>query len=127
MVIVGLLSWWYTVGWRQRLTFMHDKLVSQYDFFSFDLLLKTLFAPFRQISADGVEGPIGVKFRAWVDQLISRCIGAVVRIIVLLVGLVMILCSLLFNALMVLVWAVVPALPIIGIILAVIGWVPWQI
>ena len=127
MVIVGLLSWWYTVGWRQRLTFMHDKLVSQYDFFSFDLLLKTLFSPFRQISAGGVNGPIAVQLRAFADQMVSRLVGATVRTIVLLVGVVTLICSLVWNALVVLLWGVIPLLPIVGVVLAMSGWIPWQI
>ena len=127
MVIVGLLSWWYTVGWRQRLTFMHDKLVSQYDFFSFDLLLKTLFSPFRQISAGGVNGPIAVQLRAFADQMVSRLVGATVRTIVLLIGVVTLICSLVWNALVVLLWGVIPLLPIVGVVLAMSGWIPWQI
>lgn len=127
MVIVGLISWWYTTGWRQRLTFMREHLAKMYDLFSFDLLLKTLFSPFRQISAGGVNGPIAVQLRAFADQMVSRLVGATVRTIVLLVGVVTLICSLVWNALVVLLWGVIPLLPIVGVVLAMSGWIPWQI
>ena len=55
------------------------KLVSVFDYFSIDLLVRTWFAPFRQISAGAVDGPIGVQIRAFFDRLISRTIGGIVR------------------------------------------------
>ena len=51
MFIVGLLGWWYGAGWRERARMIIERLAKAYDFFSLDLLIKTLFAPFRQISA----------------------------------------------------------------------------
>ncbi|HEY0965683.1 MAG TPA: hypothetical protein VGE13_04360 [Candidatus Saccharimonadales bacterium] len=124
MFIVGLLSWWYGAGWRQRAAIIKERLASTIDYFSIDLLLKTLFAPYRQISAGSVRGPLGVKWRAFVDRTISRCIGAIIRTAVILMGCVAILFYSVIGLLVLMLWAVVPLTPIIGIAMAMIGWVP---
>lgn len=79
MFIVGLLSWWYGAGWVAEAKRVRERIASTADYFSIDLLVKTLFSPFRQISAGKVNGPLGVKWRAFVDRLISRCIGALIE------------------------------------------------
>ncbi|MET0979649.1 MAG: hypothetical protein ABWX90_00140, partial [Candidatus Saccharimonadales bacterium] len=60
MFVIGTLSWWYGAGWRQRLAMLRERLANTIDYFSIDLLARTLFSPFRQISAGKVNGPIGV-------------------------------------------------------------------
>ena len=67
LLVTSLLTWWYTDGWRARAGIVSHRLDATIDYFSFDLLLKTLFAPFRQISAGNVDGPLEVKLRALVD------------------------------------------------------------
>lgn len=127
MFIVGLFSWWYTTGWKQRITVAHERLLGVYDYFSIDLLARTLFSPFRQISAGKVQGPLGVQFRAWFDRLVSRCIGAVVRTIVMFVGIVAILLTCIIGLLDVLLWCIAPVLPLIGLLVSNTGWVPWHL
>lgn len=127
MVIVGLLSWWYGAGWRQRLFAVRDTLVNLYDYFSFELLLKTLFSPFRQISAGKVRGPLGVQFRAWIDRLVSRTIGAIVRSMVLVIGVVTVCLAVIWGIVRIIVWPLIPFAPIAGFVLAVSGWVPWSL
>ena len=127
MLIVGLLSWWYTVGWRQRAARLHEKFDETADYFSLDLLIRTLFSPFRQISAGRVNGPLGVRLRALVDRIISRCIGAMIRIFMLVVGSLYLTGCMLLGGLMLAVWALIPLLPVLGIILFAIGWMPWRI
>lgn len=124
MFIVGLLSWWYGAGWRQRALIIRERLASIVDYFSIDLLLKTLFAPYRQISAGRVDGPLDVKWRAFVDQLISRCIGAIMRTILILVGGFAIIFSGSVGLIILVLWGVVPLLPFIGILMTMIGWTP---
>ena len=127
MFIVSMLTWWYTAGWRHRLTLLKRRLESTSDYFSIDLLAKTLFSPFRQISAGKVRGPIGVQLRALVDRLISRLIGGMVRSTIMLIGLVYIVVSMLVGAAMVLLWALVPLLPLVVVMLWVTGWMPWKL
>lgn len=126
MLIVGLISWWYGTGWRRQISFVSERMAVTYDYFSIDILARTLFSPFRQISAGRVSGPIGVQMRAFFDRLISRVVGAVVRLIMIFVGVLALLLEVVAGILRVSSWLVVPATPIIGLILALISWVPWQ-
>ena len=126
MFIMGLLSWWYGTGWRGRAVRLRDKLAGLVDYFSIDLLLRTFFSPFRQISAGKVNGSLGMQMRAFVDRLISRIIGAMIRLVMIIVGLFAIFFNVVIGGVLLLFWAIVPLLPLIGIMLTVTGWMPWK-
>lgn len=127
MFIVGMLAWWYSAGWKRCLLNVVDNLAGLYDYFSFELLIKTLFSPFRQISAGRVRGSLEVQFRAWLDRLISRVIGAFVRLIVIIVGTLTLVVASVIGLVRIVLWPIVPWLPIVGLIVALTGWVPWKI
>jgi hypothetical protein len=126
MLIVGILSWWYGEGWKQRVVMQREKLASTMDYFSIDLLLRTFFSPFRQISAGKVNGPLGVQLRAFSDRLISRMIGAMVRLFMIIIGTLAILLYIVIGAAWLIIWAFVPFLPVIGLVLFLTGWMPWM-
>lgn len=96
------------------------------DYFSFSLLIGTLFAPFRQIAAGTVSGPLEVQLRAFFDRVISRLIGAAVRLIMMLIGGVVVFLQAFLGGIFVIGWALIPVLPAIGLLLSGIGWLPWQ-
>ena len=125
MFIVGLLGWWYGPGWRGCMGRVVDRLAATADFFSISLLLRTLFSPFRQISAGSVRGPLGVQLRAFFDRLISRLIGAMVRSAMIIAGGVILTIQAIAGGLASVGWLFVPALPLVGLLLMLIGWMPW--
>lgn len=127
MFVVGILSWWYGAGWRQRFTMLKERLANTMDYFSIDLLAKTLFSPFRQISAGRVDGSLSVKLQAFFDRLVSRVIGAMVRFTMIIVGTGAILTHSIIGALTLIIWAIVPLFPLIGILLFISGWIPWSL
>lgn len=127
MFIVGLFSWWYGAGWERCIASVREGLLNIYDYFSLDLLLKTLFSPFRQISAGVVRGPLGVQLQAFIDKTISRIIGASIRTLVLVIGIVTLLVAMLVGALRIVMWPFVPALPLLFLSFLIVGWVPWMI
>lgn len=124
MFLVGLLQWWYSRGWIGEVGRVGRRLRATAGFFSIGQLVSTLFSPFRQISAAGVSGSAGVQLRAFFDKLISRCIGFVVRSGTIIVGLVALLLQGSLGAVTLVLWFVLPPLPVIGILLFAIGWVP---
>ena len=121
LLVTELFMWWYTAGLRQRLKKISVRLDGTIDYFSMDLLLKTLFAPFRQISAGKVDGSLEVKMRALIDRLFSRLIGAFVRSLLLVVGGVTIALQAVLALVMILAWLLVPFLPVAGIVLMISG------
>lgn len=127
MFIVGLFSWWYSAGWKRAAADVWDSIERLYDTFSLGLLLKTLFAPWRQISAGKVRGPIGVQLRAFFDRLVSRIIGGFIRTITLLIGVAALCVMLLIGLLRLLIWPLVPAMPVFMVIAAISGWIPWHL
>jgi hypothetical protein len=127
MAIVGILMWWYSAGFRQAIRSVQARLMSMLDYFSIDLLLRTLFSPFRQISAGSVDGPLPLQLRAFVDRLVSRLVGAVVRSIVMVVGIMAILLTVAFGLFYLVFWLSAPLLPLVGLIMMMTGWVPWTI
>lgn len=128
MFLANILYWWYGGGWLGRVQLLKSRLVASADFFSIDLLASTLFAPYRQISAGSVDGPIGVKVQAFFDKLLSRVIGAIVRSFMVIFGVVAMFLQLLVGLIMLGFWLILPLFPVIGLIMMVLGWVPkWTI
>lgn len=127
MFVIGLMSWWYGRGWRNAAMRVGQRLVNLEDYFSIDLLLKTFFSPFRQISAGRVQGPLGVQMRAFFDRLVSRVIGAMIRLFTILIGLIAIVIYAVIGVVVLVVWALIPLLPIAGIWLFATGWIPWSL
>lgn len=122
MLAFSMLNWWYLQGWGIFLGKIKTSFRNTADFFSFDTLVKTLFAPFRQISA-GNSGAISLdaKMRAALDKLFSRIIGFIVRFFLLLVGGIAIIIQAVLALVMLIVWPLMPILPVIGIVLMIIG------
>lgn len=112
MLFASLFSWWYGAGWLRQVALIKLQFKKALDYFSINELLLTLFAPFRQISAGGVRGPLGVKMRAWFDRLISRFVGAGVRLIIILIGCVYLLLLGILSLAWLVIWAIIPPLPI---------------
>lgn len=124
MFLVGILSWWYGDGWMQRAGLIRERLARTLDFFSISLLFKTLFSPFRQISAGKIRGPIGVQIHAFFDRLTSRIIGAMVRTFMIVAGVIVIALHIVWGLIVLAGWALVPLLSVAGILLFSIGWAP---
>jgi len=122
MFLVGMLSWWYGKGLITRVQIIKKRLRSVADVFSVDLLIRTLFNPFRQISADASGNSFPDKVRAFFDKLLSRVIGFIVRSFMVIFGSVVILIQVIFGLIILLFWLAVPILPIVGFILMSIGW-----
>lgn len=121
VLTLALLKWWYTDGWRARARLIANRLDGTIDYFSFDLLLKTLFAPFRQISAGSVDGPLEVRMRALIDKLFSRIIGAFIRLIILVVGGITVGVQVVVGLIILVGWTLVPLFPVLGLILTLVG------
>jgi hypothetical protein len=124
MFLVGMISWWYGRGWRGQFARVRDRLAQTAEFFSIGQLLKTLFSPFRQISAGRTDGSIGVILRAFFDQLISRIIGAIVRLFTIMIGVIILIFQAFYEAIILIVWLFLPVFPVVGLVMMAIGWVP---
>ena len=95
-------------------------------FFLSRATFETLFNPFRQISAAPVGGDLSVQLSAFFDKMFSRVIGAVVRSMVIIIGILMILLRFLWMIVGIIMWLALPLMPFIGIILWQLGVSVWK-
>ena len=123
MILTEMLIWWYTKGWNVLLQKIKNSFSSIADFFSMDSLIRTLFKPFRQISADNAsqQSSLELKFHMFTDRLISRIIGFFSRIILLLTGLFIITVISILTIILIILWPIFPLMPIAGIIITAMG------
>ena len=124
---MGFFAWWYSGGWRGQVARVGDVLVRTNDWFSIPLLLKTFFAPFRQISANEFGNDIGSNFRAWGDRMFSRLIGAFMRFFIIIFGIVTLVVVLIISLIRLILWPVFPLLPVVGLILMWEVGTPWHL
>jgi hypothetical protein len=121
MMIVALFSWWYGAGWARAAGRVGGRMQIMLETFSVALLLRTLFDPFRQISAGQVRGSFDTQLKAMGDRLFSRVFGAVIRSIFIFIGIIGALGAGLLGLIELIVWPLVPFFPIIGVALLVLG------
>jgi hypothetical protein len=123
-MVTAVFTWWYTTGWSRLVHSIANRIGSSMEFFSVGLLMRTLFDPFRQIDAGKVHGSLQQQMQAFGNRLFSRIIGAVVRFITIIVGLIVALFLTIAGLLQLILWPLVPLLPIIGLIVGLTGWTP---
>lgn len=121
MFLVGALGWWYRAGWAGRALLIRERLANVADLFSFSVISRTLFAPFRQISAGQVGNTLAAQVRVFADNLFSRVFGAVVRTFIVIFGAVALLITLVVGFIELIVWPLIPLLPIAGVVLFSLG------
>lgn len=123
---MGIFQWWYGAGWLRHVRRSYVGILRTADTFSLSLLLKTLFNPFKQISAPSVNGGFPVQLQAFFDRLFSRLVGAVIRTLTILLGMIIITARSLWVLASIIVWTILPLVPIIGIGMWLGGVILWK-
>jgi len=113
-----MISWWYSQGWGIFIGKVFEKMRGTVDFFSFSTIFRTLFAPFKQFSANEAGGS---RLSAAFDKLFSRIMGFIVRVGILIVGVVVLILQSIVSLVSIIVWPILPAAPFLGIILTIMG------
>ena len=118
-----MFMWWYSSGWKVFVGKLKTALSSITDFFSMGSLVRTLFKPYRQISAETARdgASLDIKFHMFLDRLISRIVGFFSRLTLLLVGIIIIIFGGIISFILVILWPIIPLLPIAGIVLTAMG------
>ena len=72
MAIAEMFVWWYSRGWRVFVASLKNWFMGVADFFSMDSLIRTLFKPYRQISAGtSSSGSLDLKFQMF-DNILRK-------------------------------------------------------
>ncbi len=119
MLMLQFFSWWYGRGLAGLIGRIRGQLRAFGELFSVNILLRTLFAPWRRIISYPGAG-LGDHMRALLDNLISRLVGFIIRIFVLLAAAVsVIVLGVLWLAELV-VWPLLPPAIVACLILGVV-------
>lgn len=105
MFIIYMLGWWYSRGWAWAISSIFAQLKEINESFSIPILLRTWFAPWKQIYT-----PSSFRnfFQAMVDNMISRFVGAMVRTVLIFGALVASAAITLFGLAALVVWPLIP-------------------
>ncbi len=111
MLVRAFFRWWYSTGWLRMATEIKRHLIRLGQTFSVGLLLRTLFKPWKQITAlRDPNATLGMRLRGLVDNLVSRFVGLTVRILTLISGSIAIVVLGLMGALVLISWPFMPLL-----------------
>ncbi|MEI7424613.1 MAG: hypothetical protein WCK10_00635 [Candidatus Staskawiczbacteria bacterium] len=87
------------------------------NYFSVPLLLKSLFSPWHRYRWNYPRGfDIGEFFTTLISNTFSRFLGALMRIILIIVGLIFQIFVILFGSIIFLLWVFIPFIVIAGLI-----------
>lgn len=119
-MIIELFSWWYGQGWAGVARGMQRRLDRTAHMYSVGLLLKTLFSPWRRVvTYPGAS--MQAHFQAFIDNLVSRCVGFGVRLMVLIAALFSLIGVFIACLIELLLWPLLPVAPIVFVILGLVA------
>lgn len=101
-------SWWYgegLVNFWQAIGIMTEKIFS---FFSIKLLLRTLFDPWKRDAYHVENASLDIRMRIWLNNLISRFIGFIIRIFTIFLGLAATILFFAFFLALLCTWVLLP-------------------
>jgi hypothetical protein len=114
-MLIELLRWWYGPGWSLAFRRIGERTGNVSHAFSAPTLLQTLFAPWKRITTSGAKG-FDAIIQAMIDNMVSRTVGFMVRLMVLIAAVFMLLGTFVMSILIVAIWPFVPVLIIFFVI-----------
>lgn len=89
-MMVGFFYWWLSYA-PDRIIYIGKKTITLvYNYFSVPLLFRTLFDPWKKDEIDTTNMALDDMIKVWFANLISRLVGAAVRTITIMVGILII-------------------------------------
>ncbi len=111
--VVDLFYWWYAKSIQKIYVFCIGTIKYIYHFFSIPYLIQTLFAPWKRDISSPVNPNIQQMFQAFIDNLIARFVGFIVRIMTIFAGLFILISVFVLLVLLILIWTLFPVLIVI--------------
>ncbi len=111
-IIAHYLHWHYTKAFGEIFGLWRNILWFIKEFFSFSLLLKTFFSPWKRLHEKG-SGGIGGFFEGLIVTTIMRIIGMGMRTIVIVIGLIVMVGAFLAGIIFIGLWPILPLLLVV--------------
>jgi hypothetical protein len=117
-LVVIFLKWYFFEIPMQILQQTYKYVLVLSKVYSFVFLLSTIFAPWKgQLYEYPQKGfDISLIFKVWTSNMISRVVGAIMRIFTVIVGFIMIIIVIIFGIIFLLLWLTYPIIFFILII-----------
>lgn len=119
-MVFELLSWWYGPGWVEAIKRIYRWARGISLALSAGQLLKSLFEPWRRIVSVGGRS-LDVKIKNFFDNLVSRAVGASVRLLVLIAAGAAMIAAVIFGIFVAIAWPLVPLLIIYSLYKGITG------
>lgn len=117
---LSYLLWHYSAAWADLVRLYRNLAWFLWNFFSVELLFRTLFSPWHRIREHADKDTAGL-LGSLIMGLILRCIGFVMRIFTILSGLAALILLTLLFPLCIGLWLVMPAVVLGSMALGIAG------
>ncbi len=115
-IIFLWIIWYYFEMSNNLLDAWKNFLLFNLNYFSIPLLLKTFFSPWRRYKWTYSRGfDIKQYFETFISNLVSRILGAICRVVLILIGIVIEIFIFIFGSFVFLGWLILPVLLLIGL------------
>jgi hypothetical protein len=116
-ILVSYLIWYFFDIPKEILKGWKNFLVFNLNYFSIPILIKTFFSHWRQYKWSYGRGFDFKRYaEAFFSNMISRTLGAMVRSVLIFIGILTEILILIFGSILFLGWLILPAILIFGLI-----------
>ena|SRR3989338_3990678 len=109
-VLYYYIVWHYTKAWSDMFRVIGNYLWFVSNFFSLELLARTLFSPWRRLAISGGKGKEDSFFGALAVNTLMRLVGFGIRAVTIIAGAITILITGAISCLAAIVWLLFPAI-----------------
>lgn len=114
--MLSLAYWHFGSALKQILIAWKNFLVFNFRYFSITLLLKTLFSHWRKYKTSYGRGFDAKTYaRAFLENMISRILGAIIRIVIIIFGLIIEILIFFVGIFVFLFWLLMPFFVLFGL------------
>lgn len=106
--MITYLTWWYGDALKTILKATEVLTKKTYDTFSITVLFATLFSPWKRDVLLVQNASLDVRWRIWMENLISRFVGFGVRFITIITGLIITLLTFAVFMIALVIWLLMP-------------------
>lgn len=116
-ILTSFISWHFIEAPKFLLQVWKNFIQFSINFFSTPLLLKTLFSPWRRYNWSYPRGfDVMAYFETFVSNFFSRFLGAIVRLVLIILGIIFQIFVVVFGAVVFLAWLVLPIVCLAGLL-----------
>ncbi|MDO8482944.1 MAG: hypothetical protein Q7S86_03965 [bacterium] len=107
-VLYYYIIWHYTRAWPDMFRVIGNYLWFVSNFFSLELLARSLFSPWRRLAISGGKGKEDSFFGALAVNTLMRLVGFGIRAVTIIAGIIALIVTIVVGCLVAIVWLLFP-------------------